>query len=70
MKPLPTSSPLGLFADALIQIRSEHGLTQLQCAELIERFPFKMLQKYEQRASQPPPWVQILLIDALNNKLK
>jgi hypothetical protein len=29
-----------------------------------------MLQKYEQEASEPPVWVQLLLIDALMKKAK
>jgi hypothetical protein len=32
--------------------------------------PLKMLQKYEQHASEPPVWVQLLLIDALIKKAK
>ena len=62
-----TTQPL---ADKLIAIRRKYGLSQSQCARLIPGLPLKMLQKYEQHVSEPPVWVQLLLIDALIEKAK
>ena len=58
------------LADKLIAIRRKHGLSQSQCARLIPEMPLRMLQKYEQQASEPPVWVQLLLIDALKRNAK
>lgn len=58
------------FAYALISIRRKYGLSQSQCARLIPEMPLKMLQKYEQEGSEPPLWVQLLLIDALLKNAK
>jgi DNA-binding transcriptional regulator YiaG len=63
----PTTETLG---QTLIAIRRAHGLSQSQCARLIPMMPLKMLQKYEQEASEPPAWVQLLLIDALIKNAK
>ena len=63
----PTTEKQG---QSLISIRRAHGLSQSQCARLIPGMPLKMLQKYEQEASEPPVWVQLLLIDALIKKAK
>jgi DNA-binding transcriptional regulator YiaG len=60
-----TAQPL---ADKLIAIRLKHRLSQSQCARLIPELPLRMLQKYEQQVSEPPAWVQLLLIDALKKK--
>ena len=58
------------LADKLIAIRLKHGLSQSQCARLIPEMPLRMLQKYEQQVSEPPLWVQLLLIDALKKNAK
>jgi DNA-binding transcriptional regulator YiaG len=58
------------LADKLIAIRLKHGLSQSQCARLIPEMPLRMLQKYEQQVSEPPLWVQLLLIDALKKNVK
>lgn len=58
------------FAHTLIAIRRKYGLSQSQCARLIPMMPLKMLQKYEQEGSEPPVWVQLLLIDALIKNVK
>jgi DNA-binding transcriptional regulator YiaG len=58
----PTTETLG---QTLIAIRRKYGLSQSQCARLIPGLPVRMLQKYEQHVSEPPVWVQLLLIDAL-----
>jgi DNA-binding transcriptional regulator YiaG len=57
-----TTETLG---QTLIAIRRKYGLSQSQCARLIPGLPVRMLQKYEQHVSEPPVWVQLLLIDAL-----
>jgi DNA-binding transcriptional regulator YiaG len=62
-----TTQPL---ADKLIAIRQAYGLSQSQCARLIPELPLRMLQKYEQGVSEPPTWVQLLLIDALKKNAK
>ena len=62
-----TTQPL---ADKLITIRRKYGLSQSQCARLIPQLPLRMLQKYEQQVSEPPLWVQLLLIDALKKNAK
>ena len=62
-----TTQPL---ADKLIAIRRKYGLSQSQCARLIPELPLRMLQKYEQQVSEPPAWVQLLLIDALKKNVK
>jgi DNA-binding transcriptional regulator YiaG len=62
-----TAQPL---ADKLIAIRRKHGLSQSQCARLIPQMPLRMFQKYEQQVSEPPAWVQLLLIDALKKNAK
>jgi len=58
------------FAQSLVDFRTRYSLTQSQCAALIPHFSVRMLQKYEQHASEPPVWVQLLLIDALIKKAK
>ena len=58
------------LADKLIAIRQAYGLSQSQCARLIPELPLRMLQKYEQGVSEPPAWVQLLLIDALKKNAK
>ena len=58
------------LADKLIAIRQAYGLSQSQCARLIPELPLRMLQKYEQQVSEPPAWVQLLLIDALKKNAK
>ena len=58
------------LADKLIAIRRKYGLSQSQCARLIPQMPLRMLQKYEQQVSEPPAWVQLLLIDALKRNAK
>jgi DNA-binding transcriptional regulator YiaG len=58
------------LADKLIAIRRKYGLSQSQCARLIPELPLRMLQKYEQQVSDPPAWVQLLLIDALKKNVK
>jgi DNA-binding transcriptional regulator YiaG len=58
------------LADKLIAIRRKYGLSQSQCARLIPEMPLRMLQKYEQQVSEPPLWVQLLLIDALKKNVK
>jgi DNA-binding transcriptional regulator YiaG len=63
----PTTETLG---QTLIAIRRKYGLSQSQCARLITGMPLKMLQKYEQHVSEPPVWVQLLLIDALIKNAK
>jgi DNA-binding transcriptional regulator YiaG len=65
-----TTTTTETLGQTLISIRRAHGLSQSQCARLIPGLPLKMLQKYEQEASQPPAWVQLLLIDALIKKAK
>lgn len=67
MPTTPTAQPL---ADKLIAIRRKYGLSQSQCARLIPEMPLRMLQKYEQQVSEPPLWVQLLLIDALKKNVK
>lgn len=67
MTATPTLQPL---ADKLMAIRRKHGLSQSQCARLIPELPLRMLQKYEQQVSEPPAWVQLLLIDALRKNVK
>jgi DNA-binding transcriptional regulator YiaG len=62
-----TTETLG---QTLIAIRRAHGLSQSQCARLIPEMPLRMLQKYEQEVSEPPVWVQLLLIDALIKNVK
>ena len=62
-----TTETLG---QALIAIRRKYGLSQSQCARLIPGLPVRMLQKYEQQVSEPPAWVQLLLIDALKKNAK
>ena len=62
-----TAQPL---ADKLIAIRRKYGLSQSQCARLIPELPLRMMQKYEQGVSEPPLWVQLLLIDALKKNAK
>ncbi len=62
-----TTDTLG---QTLIAIRRTHGLSQSQCARLIPEMPLRMLQKYEQHVSEPPVWVQLLLIDALIKNAK
>jgi DNA-binding transcriptional regulator YiaG len=62
-----TTETLG---QTLISIRRKYGLSQSQCARLIPEMPLKMLQKYEQEGSEPPLWVQLLLIDALIKNVK
>jgi DNA-binding transcriptional regulator YiaG len=64
-----TTNPETL-GQTLIAIRRKHGLSQSQCARLIPGLPVRMLQKYEQHASEPPVWVQLLLIDALLKNVK
>jgi DNA-binding transcriptional regulator YiaG len=58
------------FAQSLVDFRTRYSLTQSQCAALIPHFSVRMLQKYEQAASEPPVWVQLLLIDALLKNVK
>jgi len=58
------------FAQSLVDFRTRYSLTQSQCAALIPHFSVRMLQKYEQHASEPPVWVQLLLIDALLKNVK
>jgi DNA-binding transcriptional regulator YiaG len=65
-----TTTTTETFAQTLISIRRTYGLSQSQCARLIHEMPLRMLQKYEQHASEPPVWVQLLLIDALIKKAK
>jgi DNA-binding transcriptional regulator YiaG len=65
-----TTTTTETLGQTLISIRRKHGLSQSQCARLIPGMPLKMLQKYEQHASEPPVWVQLLLIDALIKKAK
>jgi DNA-binding transcriptional regulator YiaG len=65
-----TTTNTETLGQTLISIRRAHGLSQSQCARLIPGMPLKMLQKYEQHASEPPVWVQLLLIDALIKKAK
>ena len=62
-----TTETLG---QTLISIRRKYGLSQSQCARLIPEMPLRMLQKYEQEVSEPPVWVQLLLIDALLKNVK
>jgi hypothetical protein len=63
MNTIPTS--VTALSKALISFRIRAGLSQSQTVALIERLPLKTLQKYEQGGSEPPAWVQTLLIDAL-----
>jgi len=67
MTTTPTTETLG---QTLIAIRRTYGLSQSQCARLIPQMPVRMLQKYEQEVSEPPLWVQLLLIDALKKNAK
>ena len=60
-----TTTTTETLGQTLIAIRRKHGLSQSQCARLIPGLPVRMLQKYEQHVSEPPVWVQLLLIDAL-----
>ena len=66
MTTTPTTKPT--LADTLIAIRRAYGLSQSQAAYLIPHMPLKTLQKYEQQGSEPPTWVQLLLIDTLIKK--
>jgi len=65
-----TTTTTETLGQTIIAIRRKHGLSQSQCARLIPEMPLKMLQKYEQHASEPPVWVQLLLIDALLKNVK
>jgi len=65
-----TTTTTETFAQTLISIRRKYGLSQSQCARLIPEMPLRMLQKYEQEVSEPPVWVQLLLIDALLKNVK
>ena len=67
---MPATPTTETLAATLIAIRRKYGLSQSQCARLIPGLPLKMLQKYEQEGSEPPLWVQLLLIDALIKKAK
>jgi DNA-binding transcriptional regulator YiaG len=65
-----TTTTTETLGQTLIAIRRAHGLSQSQCARLIPEMPLRMLQKYEQEVSEPPVWVQLLLIDALIKNVK
>jgi len=65
-----TTTTTETLGQTLISIRRKYGLSQSQCARLIPGMPLRMLQKYEQEVSEPPVWVQLLLIDALIKNVK
>ena len=65
-----TTTTTETLGQTLIAIRRKYGLSQSQCARLIPEMPLRMLQKYEQHVSEPPVWVQLLLINALLKKVK
>jgi len=65
-----TTTTTETLGQTLISIRRKYGLSQSQCARLIPELPLRMLQKYEQQVSEPPAWVQLLLIDALKKNVK
>jgi len=65
-----TTTTTETLGQTLISIRRKYGLSQSQCARLIPEMPLRMLQKYEQEVSEPPVWVQLLLIDALKKNVK
>ena len=65
-----TTTTTETLGQTLISIRRKYGLSQSQCARLIPGMPVRMLQKYEQHVSEPPVWVQLLLIDALIKNVK
>jgi len=58
------------FAQSLVDFRTRYNLTQVQCAALIPHLSVRMIEKWESEGSEPPPWVQLLLIDALIKNVK